>query len=200
MAHKLSQLLGGNLELRAVHLQHLPIPVIPRTTQEPQLSQLLEEAKGLYGQEKFPEVLAWAEAELAMGRKDTVADLLAFLAQEMGRLQAERLSLEREWQAWVEHHFQGAGKLGKEWLREGWVHEGLREGYGAIRERFRARGVRAGPGILAQLERHTQETLEALRPLHHRLEATDRLIDRLVARLYGLTEEEAERLWAAPSP
>ncbi|RIH87725.1 hypothetical protein Mterra_01117 [Calidithermus terrae] len=91
------------------------------------------------------------------------------------------------------------GKLGKEWLAEGWAQEGLEVGVEAITERFKARKVKTTPQTLAQLKKHTQETLDQLRPLYQRLEATDRLIDRLVARLYGLTDEEAERLWATPS-
>ena len=43
----------------------------------------------------------------------------------------------------------------------------------------------------AQKIREAWETsMETLRPLLARIEATDRLIDRIVYQLYGLTEEE----------
>ena len=45
----------------------------------------------------------------------------------------------------------------------------------------------------AQKIRQAWETsMEALRPLLKDIEATDRLIDRIVYQLYGLTEEEIE--------
>lgn len=190
---------GGRLELRAVHLQHLPIPKLPHTTQASELEIALEEARKHYAQGEVSAALTWAEKELVAGRRDTVAAFLGFLAQEMQRMQAERLSLEGGWRGWVEHAFQGTGKLGKEWLAEDWAREGLGVGVEAITERFKVKRVKTTPQTLAQLKKHTQETLDQLRPLYQRLEATDRLIDRLVARLYGLTDEEAERLWATPS-
>jgi hypothetical protein len=42
----------------------------------------------------------------------------------------------------------------------------------------------------ARLRREYQASLDALLPLKRRLAATDRLIDRIVYALYGLTEEE----------
>ncbi len=66
-------------------------------------------------------------------------------------------------------------------------------------ERFRAKRVPTTPKTLARLMEESQRALEELRPLYRRLEATDRLVDRLVAWLYGLMDEEAERLWMAPS-
>lgn len=54
------------------------------------------------------------------------------------------------------------------------------------------------PGSLSELKKHTRSALNKIRPLYHRIRETDELIDRLVARLYGLTDEEAARLWASP--
>ncbi|MFD3005204.1 Eco57I restriction-modification methylase domain-containing protein [Thermus tengchongensis] len=109
---------GGRLELRAVHLQHLPIPRIERTTEEEALSQALDEARKRYGQEEYEALEAWARAQLQAGRRDVVAAFLAYLAQEMQRTQGERLALEGEWREWVKHTFPQADRLGQEWLAE----------------------------------------------------------------------------------
>ncbi|WP_234554319.1 Eco57I restriction-modification methylase domain-containing protein [Thermus caliditerrae] len=190
---------GGRLELRAVHLQHLPIPRIERTTEEEALSQALDEARKHYGQEEYEALEAWARAQLQAGGRDVVAAFLAYLAQEMQRTQGERLALEGEWREWVKHTFPQADRLGQEWLAEEWPRHGLEGGVEAIVERFRAKRVPTTPKTLAQLKEESQRALEELRPLYRRLETTDRLVDRLVAWLYGLTDEEAERLWMAPS-
>lgn len=190
---------GGRLELRAVHFQHLPIPSISHSTEEPKLSEILDIAVRLYEEGRRSEVLAWAETELAAERRDTVAHFLAYLARKMQQMHAERLSSEEGWRDWVKQTFKGADKLGKEWLAGGWVQDGLENGVEAILERFKARGIKTTPQTLDQLKRYTQETLYELRPLYKRLEDTDRLIDRLVARLYGLSEEEVAMLWATPS-
>ena len=40
------------------------------------------------------------------------------------------------------------------------------------------------------MRRETEEALEELRPLYERIWRTDELIDKIVYRLYGLTEDE----------
>lgn len=190
---------GGGLRLFATHFQHLPIPSISHSTEEPKLSEILSLAVRPYKEGRLSEILVWAEAELAAGRRDTVAHFLAYLARKMQQMHAERLSSEKGWREWVKQTFKGADKLGKEWLAGGWVQDGLENGVEAIVERFKARGIKTTPQTLDQLKRHTQENLHELRPLYKRLEDTDRLIDRLVAQLYGLSEEEVAMLWTTPS-
>jgi hypothetical protein len=46
------------------------------------------------------------------------------------------------------------------------------------------------PGLLKELEREYEKSLEMLLPIKQRLALTDKLIDQIVYRLYGLTEED----------
>jgi len=46
------------------------------------------------------------------------------------------------------------------------------------------------PALFDRLTKVGEESLERVLPLKERLERTDRLIDAVVYRLYGLTEEE----------
>lgn len=71
-----------------------------------------------------------------------------------------------------------------------WVQEGLRGGVEGTSERLRAKKVRFSPRVLTELKWYTQEILDSLMPLYPCLHGTDRLITRLVARLYGLSDEE----------
>jgi len=48
----------------------------------------------------------------------------------------------------------------------------------------------ADPAFRARLEREYQASLDVLLPIKDRLQKTDRLIDQIVYKLYGLTEEE----------
>lgn len=202
MARQVLNVLGqadekGRLRFFATHLKKLYLPEAQTTAKDIaklDIPHLLNDESNFY-----KESLAWAEGELSAGRRDTVAAFLGFLAQEMQRMQAERFSLEDIWRNWVLHEFDRAEQLGKEWLLEGWVQEGLDKGIEAITKRFKVKKVPTTPRKLSDLKRITQETLNQLRPLYQRIRATDELIDRLVARLYGLTDEEVEWLWAASS-
>ena len=181
---------GGRLELRAVHIQHLPIPAVEVSSDEDAWSWLrkaYEEAgAGDLQSSLFPKVVQTLET----GHPDQVAAFLGFLARKMQHMHEERLEIEDSWTSWVEKEFGGAKKLGKEWLRERWVQDGLEGGVEAVLEHFQEKRIRTTPQSLRALRKHTEKALEELRPLYHRIQATDRLIDQIVYRLYGLTEDE----------
>ncbi|MGQ9736285.1 MAG: hypothetical protein ACUVUP_07015 [Thermaceae bacterium] len=181
---------GGRLQFFAALFQNLPIPYIPH----PYPKDPLPEAQDLYHEGNLEGLLSWAHGKLKGGHKGEVASLLGFLALGMQDLHKERLSSEKEWQRWVEHTFKGVEKLGKDWLGEGWVRDGMARGPEGILERFKAKGIRTDPKGLAKLEENTGRALEELRPIYKALEGTDRAIDLVVAWLYGLEEREAEAL------
>jgi hypothetical protein len=67
---------------------------------------------------------------------------------------------------------------------------GLASGWEGVKTEFQARKVIPSGKALQDLRRETEEALEELRPLYERIQRTDELIDRIVYRLYGLTENE----------
>jgi len=75
-------------------------------------------------------------------------------------------------------------------LEEVWIKVGLESGWEGVKAEFQARNAIPSGKALQELRRETEEALEELRPLYERIRRTDELIDQIVYRLYGLTEEE----------
>jgi len=75
-------------------------------------------------------------------------------------------------------------------LEEVWIKVGLESGWEGVKAEFQSRNAIPSGKVLQDLKRETEEALEELRPLYERIQRTDELIDQIVYRLYGLTEEE----------
>ena len=89
---KLTFLRGNFLEYRAQTLVDTPIRHIENTTPDDERTSLTGEAITLYTQNRQRDLLAFIEAQLAHEpeRGDVVRDVLAYLAEQMSNLQAQR--------------------------------------------------------------------------------------------------------------
>ncbi len=133
-------------------------------------------------------------------QSDVLHDLLAALAADMLALNREKQAEMRGFLAWLERQIgaQVDALTGKSALQNylGDYQKGqppleLAELLATLRKNRRK--LHADPDARAfqePLEREYAASLEKLLPLKARLAATDRLIDLIVYRLYGLTEEE----------
>ncbi len=133
---------------------------------------------------------------------DVVADLLAFLAQRMTELHERRQAEIRQFLAWMEEQLDcGIDTLaGKTTLRDYYRQADGADALLAVierncpsRTRLDVRRPRGYGAINPERERIIQgygRSMHVLRPLLLQLELTDRLIDELVYRLYGLTPAE----------
>lgn len=129
-----------------------------------------------------------------------VHDLLAHLAEQMIAMNKEKQAEVKGFLAWLEREIGASidDLTNKTRLRnylgdyqKGESHLTLEEVLDILRKNRRK--LRVDPGQRAfqeRLAREYQASLERLLPLKSRLAATDRLIDLIVYRLYGLTEEE----------
>jgi hypothetical protein len=138
------------------------------------------------------DVQAWTpeEGHTDKGRNDTVHDLLAYLVEQMTTMHEERAETERTWQEWVEAAVPNQHKLTNEFRERGWIEVGLEHGWEGVKAEFQARNAIPSGRILQDLKRETEEALGELQPLYERIQKTDELIEQIVYRLYGLTEEE----------
>jgi hypothetical protein len=137
-----------------------------------------------------------------------VHDLLAFLAEEMIRLNKEKRAAQREFLEWLvstlkilqdkEGHtgidvLTGKAKLadypgdyqkGEPPLATDELLESLRKNKSRL-------GVSLSDTMLVdRIRKMYEESLQRVMPMKERLQKTDALIDAVVYRLYGLTEEE----------
>jgi hypothetical protein len=136
-----------------------------------------------------------------------VHDLLAFLAEEMIRLNQEKQAEMRSFLSWLEAELQvrpdKKGRTGLEALTGktklknylGDYQKGEPElPFGELWEILKKNKSRIGRPLsqefMAELREAYERSLAKLRPVKERLRLTDALIDQIVYRLYGLTEEE----------
>lgn len=205
---------GGFLRFKRQYVEPLPIHRINFITLPKQRTYYLEKAKNLYGYclSKNDQicVLGFVEHHLSKEpeESDVVHDLLAFLAEEMMRLSKEKRAAQKEFLDWLvtmlrilpdKDDRQGIDVLtGKAKLADypGDYQKNepsltAEELLDILRKNKNHLGVSLSDGSLVdRIKKTYEESLQGVLPLKERLARTDRLIDQVVYRLYGLMEEE----------
>ena len=138
---------------------------------------------------------------------DVVHDILAFLAEQMIKLNRQKQEKMRAFLKWLEAELEvqvdkkghtgiealtGKTKL-KNYLGDYQKGEGalpFDELWEILRKNKRRVGKNLSPAFMQEVEQAYDESLSALLPVKERLRLTDELIDQIVYRLYGLTKEE----------
>jgi type I restriction-modification system DNA methylase subunit len=192
----------GRAVLRTIYYKQLPIRRINFTTPEDERTRLVSELKELYAAGRFEEVLVMVDECLPKDssggfvadreKSDVVHDLLAYLAEQMIEMNKEKqgeirgfldwlrgdmgaevddLSKKTKIQAYYEHDFAGLLEVLKKNKRK------LKTDYSARKPQER-------------LKEEFESSISTLTPLLARIRETDELIDQVVYKLYGLTEEE----------
>jgi hypothetical protein len=200
-------------QIKLYDLRELPIRRINFTTSDNERAYYLEKAKNLYEYclEKSDQqcVLGFVEHHLSKESEesDVVHDLLAFLAEEMMRMNKEKRAAmkafldelvttfhilpDKEGHKGIDvltgkskvANFPGDYQKGESSL----TFDELRD----ILQKNKARlGVGLNGSIIEHLRRRYEESLAKVLPIKERLAKTDALIDQVVYRLYGLTEGE----------
>jgi hypothetical protein len=189
---------GGRLELRAVHLQHLPIRRINFTTPADERDRQLEKAKTLYqfclDKGSIDCVLGFVKHHLTADpeRSDIVHDLLAFLAEgmvEMNKTKGEEI---RGFLRWLEREIGvEIDTLKNKTKIQGYFDLSFEELLEILKSNRRTIAIDPSDRDFQEsLEREFTKSLDKLTPLLTRIQDTDALIDQMVYQLYGLTDEE----------
>jgi len=140
-------------------------------------------------------------------QSDVIHDLLAFLAEQMIELNRQKQEKMRAFLKWLKAELEvqvdkkghtgiealtGKMKL-KNYLGDYQRGEGalpFDELWEILRKNKRHIAKNLSPAFMQAVEQAYNESLSALLPVKERLRLTDNLIDQIVYRLYGLTEEE----------
>jgi hypothetical protein len=201
--------------LSAYQIEAIPMPTITFTTPATDRARLAEEARQLYAQfaaagDPAP-ILAFVAAHLspapassdqlpASGRSDVVHDLLAHLAGQMIATNKAKQAEVKGFLAWLGREIGAPidtlnnktrvqNYLGD--YQKGEPHATLEELLAVLRQNRRKLPVDPSRRTFQEhLAAEYAASLDKLLPLKAQLAATDRLIDQVVYRLYGLTEEE----------
>ena len=193
---------GGYFEYKPMYLEQLPIRRISFSTPEPERTRLGTELKALYQAGKFDEILSSVEACLpkdaqdnfitAQEKSDVVHDLLAFLAEQMLEMNKQKQQEIKGFLGWLETEM---GAKVEDLSPKTKVQEYYRLQFDELlavlkknKRRLAIDPARREPQERLRLE--FDSSLAKLQPLMERIAATDKLIEKIVYKLYGLTEEE----------
>ncbi|KUK95541.1 MAG: Putative type II DNA modification enzyme, partial [Methanothrix harundinacea] len=184
------------------YLGKIPIRRISFSTPEDERRRLAEELKGLCAAGQFEKVLEVvgdclpkddASEFVAEGeRSDVVHDLLAHLAEEMIRMNKEKQEEIRGFLAWLEE-FAGAkvDDLTNKTKVSAYYEIEFSELLSIMKKNKRKLPCDPNRRAFSEdLRREFSASMEKLSPLLLRIGETDRLIDAVVYKLYGLSEAE----------
>lgn len=187
-------------QLKKTHLDLLPIRSIHFKTSSADRSRLLAGAKQLYerGLDEGDEhdLLAFVTQQLnqAIEGSDVIHDLLAFLAEQMMEMNATRQMEVDGFLAWLERHI---GTSVDALTNKTQIYSYSDGGFSNLLSVLRTNQRKLGKGVdvsarkfQEELEREFNASVQKLQPLKANIEATDYLIDEIVFKLYGLTDEE----------
>lgn len=134
----------------------------------------------------------WLDARLNTHQPDVVHDLLAFLAEQMIELNKKKEAEVRGFLTWLEGYI---GVTVEELSNKTKIKTYHESDYNTLMKVLRQnrQKLKVDPDTRAvqeQIKKEYDQSIAKLKSLKARLDATDRLIDLIVYRLYGLTEEE----------
>ena len=189
---------GGRLELRAVHLQHLPIRRINFTTSDDERERQLEKAKRLYqlclNRGSIDCVLGFVKHHLTADpeRSDIVHDLLAFLAEQMVEMNKAKGEEIRGFLRYLEREIGiEVDVLKNKTAIQSYFDLSFERLLEILRRNRRSIPINLSDrNFQESLEREFTNSLATLSPLLTRIQQTDVLIDQVVYQLYGLTDQE----------
>jgi hypothetical protein len=205
---------NSDLNIGPDDAKKFPIRRINFTLSSDQRGCYLAKAKNLYAYylDKNEEdcLLAFVDHHLSQEAEesDVVHDLLAFLAEEMIRLNKEKWVAQKEFLDWLATYLNilpdkkghtGIGALtGKAKLADypgDYQKVELPLATGELLEILRKNKTRLGislsdTALVDRIRKEYKESLQRVLPIKERLQKTDALVDAVVYRLYGLTEEE----------
>lgn len=137
-------------------------------------------------------IISWVEKELSEGSNDTVHDFLAFLAERMIEMNKARNEESKRFLKWLEREIGADIEdiANKTVVKEYHDHDFI-----GLLEVLKKNKSKLSIDLSSRkkqelLEEHFKESISKLSPLKARIKETDELIDEIVYRLYGLTEDE----------
>ncbi|MBU4220713.1 MAG: N-6 DNA methylase, partial [Euryarchaeota archaeon] len=185
-------------KIKIQDLVNLPIRRISFITPPDRRAALVEQAKALYteGAPDSQKILDFVGVRLSAApeESDVVHDLLAYLAERMIEMNKEKNGEIKSFLDFLN------GEIGvsvedlsnKTAIQEYYRHEfqNLIDVFAKNKKKLKARYDPKSPSNYKHLQQWYNDSTGKLKPLMGRIEATDGLIDAIVYKLYGLTEDE----------
>jgi hypothetical protein len=145
-------------------------------------------------------ILNWVDTELNQSRNDTVHDFLAYLAEQMIEMNKNKNEEKQGFLKWLEREIGAEieALTNKTAIKEYYEHS-----FDNLLEVLKKNKTKlsidpANRKIQESFEKHFKESVIKLNPVKEKIKATDVLIDQIVYRLYGLTDEEVNVVEGKP--
>ena len=198
---------GAFTKARGNHYERLPIRRINFTTPTTERERLKQKAVGAYGIGDNAGVFRHVQAYVDADKTDVIHDLLVHLTQRMIDLNKQKQAEVKRFLAWVEKRLtiqQKNSAIGIDSLTGKTVLQGYLGDYQKGEDELpwpefhyrlyqnRNRFAVSLSDVEGEIQREYEKSLETLIPIKRDLARTDALIDKIVYRLYGLTDEEIE--------
>jgi hypothetical protein len=189
---------GGYLRVGPPQVGKLPIRRIEFTTPEEERRALVEDVVERYlaylehGEDVMILAFVAARLEAEPEQADVIHDFLAYLAEHMIEMHKAKQAEAKGFLDWLADYTGlpiDDWKL-KTYVRAYWEYPWSELQRALHQNRKKMKRDVEGREAQEKIKREFEGSMAKLKPLLARIEATDRLIDQIVYRLYGLTEEE----------
>lgn len=193
--------------LPAYLIGNLPFPHINFTTPTTERERLTREIIGAYEISDNTQVVIQALTALRSGKSDVAHDVLAHLAKRMIDLNKSKQSEIKRFSDWIESRLKITPKNGTKGLdslagktviqgylgdyQKGEPEVPWEDFYYRLHQNRNRFGVNLAQ-VQAQIQHEYEKSLAMLLPIKQQLATTDALIDQIVYKLYGLSDEEIE--------
>lgn len=140
----------------------------------------------------FSETLQWVDRELKNNRTDTVHDFVAYLAGQMIEMNKEKQDETKGFLEWLEREIGAKIENLTNKTKIKAYHEHSFDDLLVVLKQNQ-RKLQIDPNrrdFQENLKSEFDQSLAKLNPLKEKIAKTDWLIDQMVYKLYGLTEEE----------
>jgi Alw26I/Eco31I/Esp3I family type II restriction m6 adenine DNA methyltransferase len=208
------RLTSTNNHVNSYEIDSLPLRPFKLVTPETERKQLLEKTKKLYQEylsnQNWDKVLAFVSDCLPIKedgtpdtdheRSDVVHDLLALLAKEMTRLNEEKQSKIKHFLTWLEKEImKGSVEDQKNKTKIRNFHEGSLDELMHILKKNKVIPDPCPSSTWDTISSEFSTALSILGPLKTQIAMTNKLIDQIVYKLYGLSDAEIAIVEGQPS-
>jgi len=194
------RLSSTNNHVNAYEIDTMPIPAIAFTTPAKERKERVSEAIELYGKfmvdpkkgQSYGDLDTWVEAELKANRDDTIHDFIAYLAEQMIELNKAKNVEIRGFLKWFGHEIKSEidDLTNKTAIKD--YHEYTFDQLLDVLKKNKNK-ITVNPAdrkFQEWFDQNFTKSISVLSPLKAKISATDGLIDDIVYKLYGLTDEE----------
>lgn len=193
---------GGYFQFQAPQLRVLPIRLIHFTTPPEERTALLESLKSKYNANESDKILKIVEGCLPKDedgnfiteeeKSDVIHDLLAFLAERMIEMNKKKNGETKGFLEWLEREIETEiDKLTNRTKLKAYYELEFDELLEILKKNKKKISITlSNREFQDNLKKEFEKSKGVLSPLRNKIEATDKLIDQIVYRLYGLTDEE----------